>query len=593
MEINQRIKALRNLMAERKIDAYIVPTYDPHQSEYLADYYKTRTWISGFTGSAGTVVITPKEAILWTDGRYFIQAEKELQGSEIKLSKMGIPGFPTYTEWLKDNLNQGETLGFDGKILPQSDVERLETELSKKEIKLNGQYDLVGEIWEDRPSAPSSKAFVHELKYTGKTAAEKIADVREKMKEKNASHFILASLDDIAWLYNIRARDVANNPVVISYAIVSQKDAWLFVDESKINEEVKKHLDENQIQIDDYDSVINHIKAIKKDSVVFVDPNRINTWLYNGIPSECEIIRGTNISTELKGVKNATEIENQKNAYIKDGVALVKFMYWLDENIGKTTITEVSAAEKLEDFRKEQEGFIEPSFDTIAAYKENAAMMHYKAEIGKSNYELQRERMFLVDSGGQYYDGTTDITRTIILGDITEEEKRDFTFTLKSHINLINARFLYGASGAALDAIARYPLWQEGSDYKCGTGHGVGYLLNVHEGPHGMGLNRNSVVFEKGMIITIEPGVYKEGKHGIRLENVAVVEEDIVTDSGQFMKFDVLSYVPIDLDGVDVELLSEAERKWLNDYHKEVYNKLSPYLTDAEKQWLKNETRNV
>ncbi len=593
MKIDERVAGLRSLMKEHGIKAYIVNTSDPHQSEYVADHYKARVWISGFTGSAGTVVITQDKAILWTDGRYFIQAEKQLEGSEIKLFKMGIPGFPTYTEWLTENLEKGNTLGFDGKIVPQSDVERLEKALNKKDIKFIDEYDLVGEIWEDRPSAPSSKAFVHDVKYTGKTAKEKIEDVREKMKKKDATHFIIGSLDDIAWVYNIRGRDVANNPVIISYAMISQDDAWLFVDENKIDEDVREYLSENGVKIDDYDKVIDHVKAIEKGSRVFVDVNRINTWLYKGIPSECEIIRGRNITTELKGIKNPTEIKNQKNAYIKDGVALVKFMYWLDKNVGKTTITEVSASDKLEDFRREQEGFIEPSFDTIAAYKENAAMMHYKAEEGKSNYELKPERMFLVDSGGQYYDGTTDITRTIVLGEISEEEKRDFTLTLKSHINLINARFLYGATGTSLDAIARYPLWQEGSDYKCGTGHGVGFLLNVHEGPHGLSMKSGNVVFEKGMVVTVEPGVYKEGKHGIRLENVAVVEEDIKTDSGQFMKFEAMSYVPIDLDGVDVKLLSEEERKWLNNYHEEVYNKLSPYLTEEEKEWLKRETRNI
>ncbi|NMB07954.1 MAG: aminopeptidase P family protein [Tissierellia bacterium] len=593
MEINQRINKLRKLMKEKGIDAYIIPTSDPHQSEYLADYYKTRVWISGFTGSAGTVVITHNKAILWTDGRYFIQAEKELKESEIQLSKMGIPGYPTYTEWLRNNLEKGSTLGFNGKIFSILDVERLEKELEGREIKFIDEYDLVGEIWEDRPAAPSSKAFLHEIKYTGKTAKEKIADVRKKMEKQSITHFILGSLDDIAWLYNIRGRDVANNPVIISYAMITKDQAWLFVDEEKIDENVKKNLNENGVEIHDYNKVIDYVKAMEKDSTVFLDPSRINTWLYNAIPRECEIKRGTNITTELKGVKNPTEIENQKNAYIKDGVALVKFMYWLDNNIEKNTITEVSAAEKLEEFRKQQEGFIEPSFDTIAAYKENAAMMHYKAEEGKSNYELKPEGMFLVDSGGQYYDGTTDITRTIVLGKISEEEKKDFTLTLKSHINLINARFLYGATGSSLDAIARYPLWQEGLDYKCGTGHGVGYLLNVHEGPHGMGFNRNNVVFKKGMIITIEPGVYKEGKHGIRIENVAVVEEDIVTESGQFMKFETISYVPIDLEGIDVKLLTEEEIEWLNNYHNEVYNKLSPYLTDEEKQWLKEETRSI
>lgn len=593
MDINQRINKLRELMDEKNIDIYIIPTSDPHQSEYLADYYQTRVWISGFTGSAGTVVVSKDKAILWTDGRYFIQADKELEGSQIELYKMGIPGYPSYSQWLRDNVEEASSIGFNGRIFPQSSREELEKKLEGKRIKFIDQYDLVGETWEDRPATPSSQVFLHDLQYTGKTAKEKIQAVRKEMEKKNASHFIIGSLDDIAWLYNIRARDVASNPVVISYALVTQDQAWLFVDKEKTNQEVRENLKENGIKIDDYNKVADHIKNIDKNSSVFLDPNRINTWLFNAIPQECQIVKGTNITTELKGIKNPTEIENQRNAYIKDGLALVNFLYWLDKNVGKLDITEVSAAEKLEEFRKEQEGFIEPSFSTIAAYKENAAMMHYSAEEGKSNYELKAEGMFLVDSGGQYYDGTTDITRTIVLGPITEEEKRDFTLTLKSHINLINARFLYGATGSSLDAIARYPLWQEGLDYKCGTGHGIGYLLNVHEGPHGMGFNRNQVAFEKGMVITIEPGVYKEGKHGIRIENVAVVDKDIETDSGQFMKFETISFVPIDLEAIDGQLLSPSEKEWLNNYHKEVYNKLSPYLGKEEKEWLRKETASI
>ncbi|WP_234949840.1 aminopeptidase P family protein [Tepidimicrobium xylanilyticum] len=591
--MNDRIKKLRNLMKERGIKAYIIPTYDPHQSEYLADHYKTRVWISGFTGSAGTVIVTEDKAILWTDGRYFIQAEKELEGSEIQLFKIGIPGFPTYMEWLRDNLNDGDALGFDGKVFPQSDVKRLEEEMGQKRIRFIDEYDLIGELWTDRPPAPKSKAFVHDVKYTGKTAKEKIEEVRIAMEKKGVDYFLLGSLDDIAWLYNIRGRDVACNPVVISYALISKYEAWLFVDEDKLDDEVKTHLKENGIAVDGYDKVIDYVKGINEGNKVFLDPSRINRWLYKGVPVGCEIVEGTNITTKLKGIKNSTEIENQKKAYIKDGVALVKFLYWLDNNIGKINITEVSAAEKLEEFRRKQEGFIEPSFDTIAAYKENGAMMHYKAEEGKSNYELKKEGMFLVDSGGQYLDGTTDITRTIILGDITEEEKKDFTLTLKGHINLIDARFLYGATGSNLDVLARYPLWQEGIDYKSGTGHGIGFLLNVHEGPHRISTIPNNVILEKGMVVTIEPGVYRAEKYGIRIENVAVVVEDIETDSGQFMKFETISYCPIDLEGIDVDMLTEKERKWLNDYHEKVYEKLSPFLNEEEKEWLKEETRSI
>ncbi|WP_312668318.1 aminopeptidase P family protein [Tissierella praeacuta] len=592
MIINERLKRLRSLMKDRGITAYIVNTADPHQSEYVADYYKSRVWISGFTGSAGTVVITQDEAILWTDGRYFIQAEKELKGSEYKLFKMAIPGFPTYTEWLRDKLNSGDTLGFDGKVFAQSAVESLENEFKEKDIKFIDEYDLVGEIWEDRPNLPKGKVFIHDLKYTGKTGKEKVKEIRDEMKKSNADYFLIGSLDDIAWSYNIRGKDILYSPVVISYALISMDKAYLFIDKEKINDEIEAFLKENGIEVFEYEEVIDFVKTISKESKVYLDKSRINRWLYKAIPSQCKIINGMDITTRLKGMKNSTEIRNQRNAYIKDGVALVKFLYWLDKSVGNIPVTEMSAQEKLLEFRKEQEGFIEPSFGTISAYKENAAMMHYSAS-DTSNAKIEKEGLYLVDSGGQYFDGTTDITRTVVMGSITEEEKRDFTLTLKGHINLGNARFLYGATGHSLDVLARYPLWQEGIDYKCGTGHGVGYLLNVHEGPHRIAVVANTVVLEKGMIVSIEPGVYKAGSHGIRIENVVVVDEDIKTDSGQFMKFETLSFVPIDLEGVEVSLLSENERIWLNEYHKQVFDKLSPYLNEEEKAWLKEETRSI
>ena len=592
MTINERLKKLRKLMSEKGINAYIVNTGDPHQSEYVADYYKGRIWVSGFTGSAGTVVITQDEAILWTDGRYFIQAEKELEGSEYKLFKMRIPGYPTYSQWLNEKLKDGDTLGFDGEVFSQSSVEGLEKEFKGKDIKFIDEYDLVGEIWEDRPSIPKGEAFIHEVKYTGKTGKENIEEVRKEMEKQNIDYVLIGSLDDIAWVYNIRGKDVLHNPVVISYALVSKDEAYLFVDKEKINSEVKNFLDENNVQIVAYEEIIDYIKSLDKNSKIYLDKNRINRWIYKSIPSECTIESGMDITTKLKGIKNSTEIENQKNAYLKDGVALVKFFHWLDKNVGNIHITEYSAQEKLLEFRKDQEGFIEPSFGSISAYKANAAMMHYSANENSSS-EIKKEGLYLIDSGGQYFDGTTDITRTAVMGPITEEEKRDFTLTLKAHINLGNARFLYGATGHSLDVLSRYPLWQEGIDYKCGTGHGVGFLLNVHEGPHGFAMVSNTVVLEKGMIVTIEPGVYKEGSHGIRIENVVVVEEDIKTDFGQFMKFDTISFVPIDLEGIDVSLLSEKERLWLNEYHKDVFNKLSPYLNDEERAWLKEETRSI
>lgn len=592
MKVNEKLKKLRELMEERNIDAYIEPTADPHQSEYVADYYKGRTFISGFTGSAGTVVITKDKALLWTDGRYFIQAEKELSSSEFELMKMNTPGFPTYMEWLADTLKDGNIIAYNGKTMDSMSIDKLKEELGEIKVHLEEKYDLVGEIWEDRPAMIKGEVFALGEEYTGKSAAGKLKELRAEMEKKGAEYFLLSSLDDIAWLYNIRGGDVKNNPVIISYALISKDKAYLFVDEEKINEVVKAFLSENGVEIYGYEEVANHVGRIDKGSKILLEKSKTNRWISSSIPEGVKIIDEMNITTKLKGIKNHVEIENQRLAYIKDGVALVKFFHWIDKNLGKNQISEISAEEKLFEFRKDQEDFLENSFNTISAYKENAAMMHYSASPD-SNAVFQEKGLYLVDSGGQYFQGTTDITRTLALGPISDEEKRDFTLTLKGHINLISARFLEGTSGHVLDILSRYPLWQEGIDYKCGTGHGVGYLLNVHEGPHRFAVAPNTVALEKGMIITIEPGVYKAGKHGIRIENVVVVDKDIETDSGQFMKFDTLSFVPIDLDAIDVDMLSDKEKTWLNNYHKETYNKLSPYLNEEEKAWLKKETRSI
>lgn len=591
MKVNERINELRKLMKEKGINVYLIPTSDPHQSEYVADYYKGRTWISGFTGSAGTVIVTQDEAILWTDGRYFIQAENELKDSEYKLYKMATPGYPTYIEYLKEKLKSGDTLGFDGRMVNQADYEKLKITVDEN-IEFKDEFDLVGEIWDSRPNAPVGHIFTHEKKYTGFSTSEKIQQVRDVMKKKNADYFLLSSLDDIAWLYNIRGKDVPNNPVVISYALVTLVSAFLFVDSSKLNPEVIAHLTDNGVAMANYEAIGEFVHNFADNSKVLLDKSRVNRWIYSAIPSSCKIIDEMNITTVLKGNKNKTEIENQRNAYLKDGVALTKFIHWLDKNVGRIEISELSAEEELLKFRQEQDLFLEPSFSTIAAYKENAAMMHYSASEN-SNAVLKPEGLFLVDSGGQYLDGTTDITRTMALGKISDEEKRDYTLTLKGHINLISARFLAGTNGHALDILSRYPLWQEGLDYKSGTGHGIGFLLNVHEGPHRIANTPNSVALEEGMIVTIEPGVYKAEKHGIRIENVVVVEKDIATDSGQFMKFDLLSFVPIDLDAVDSQMLSHNEKTWLNGYHKNVYEKISPFLNEEEKLWLEKETREI
>ena len=592
MNINERVNKLRELMKENGITAYIIPTSDPHQSEYVAEHYKGRSWISGFTGSAGTVVITQEDANLWTDGRYFIQAENQLKDSVYKLFKMGVAGVPSYIEWLKDIIESGETIGYDGKVFSQTTAEELEKEFDGYSISFNDKYDLLGEIWEDRPELAKKEAFLHELSYTGISSSEKITKIRENMKSKGADYFLIASLDDIAWLYNIRGNDIKNNPVIISYALVSMDKAYLFVDRDKINVDVENFLNDNEIQVLLYKDIIEYVQEIENDTTVILEKNKINRWIYDAIPEECNIIDELNYTTVLKGKKNDTEIENQRNAYIKDGVALTKFLYWLDDNVGKIEITELSAADKLLEFRQEQDLFIEPSFNTISAYGANAAMAHYSATMDSFSV-IEKKGFYLVDSGGQHLDGTTDITRTVAVGSLTDEEKKDFTLTLKGHINLMNAKFLEGTSGYQLDILCRYPMWEEGLDFKHGTGHGIGYLLNVHEGPHRIASIPNFVALEKGMITSIEPGVYKAGKHGIRIENIAVVDDYMESESGKFLKFEVLSYVPIDLDAIDVDLLSNTEKEWLNDYHSKVYDKLSPYLSEEERIWLENKTRSI
>lgn len=589
MRIKDRVEKLRKLMKENNLDAYIIPSFDAHQSEYVAEHWKSRQWISGFTGSAGTVVITLHDAGLWTDGRYYIQAEKQLEGSGIKLFRMVDPGVPSYTEWLTEVINTGGAVGFDGNVFSVDMVKNMKKAFKAKEITLKMDKDLIDEVWEHRPEIPKVPIFIHEVKYAGKSRAQKLSEVREEMKNKGANYYLLCSLDDIAWLLNIRGSDVPNNPVVIANVIVAKDKCYLFVDASKVPNEVKLHLEAEGVELKEYNETKQFLKGITKDDVVIFDPIKTNASLYNAINLETAKIEFPNITTQLKAIKNDTELENLRCCEINDGVAMVKFIKWLKTSLDKEEITEISAAEKLEDFRKQRELFVGPSFDTIAGYKDHAAMMHYKANE-KSQYTLKKEGFFLVDSGGQYFNGTTDTTRTIVLGNLTEEEKRDFTLVLKGHISLSRAKFLYGTTGSNLDVLARQPIWQYGLDYKCGTGHGVGFFLNVHEGPQGFSKIPNNTKLEKGMVITNEPGIYLEGKHGIRTENMMLVVEDEKTEFGQFMKFEWITYCPIDLEGINIELLTESEKEWLNNYHKDVYTKLAPYLDEEERAWLEKET---
>ncbi|WP_238881955.1 aminopeptidase P family protein [Clostridium sp. YIM B02551] len=592
MNVRDKIKQLRELMIKNNVQAYIVPSYDAHQSEYVAEYFKCRQWVSGFTGSAGTIVVTLEDAGLWTDGRYYIQAENELKDTGIRLFRMVDPGVPSYTEWLKETLKENDMIGLDGRVFSINMVKAMEKELNDKKISLKIDLDLIDELWIDRPEIPKEKIFIHEVKYAGKSRSEKLTEVRNVMKTKGSNYHLLSSLDDIAWLLNIRGNDVPNNPVVLSNILMSKEECYLFINLQKLPNEVKLELESEGIELRDYYEIESALKKLKSEDSIIFDGDKVNASLYYSINKQAKKIEDINITTNLKSIKNETEIENLRQCEINDGVAMVRFIKWLKENVGKELITEMSADKKLQEFRSEQELFVGPSFDTIAGYKDHAAMMHYKA-IDEMQYILKNKGLFLVDSGGQYFNGTTDTTRTIVLGELTEEEKRDFTLVLKGHIGLSSAKFLYGATGSNLDILARQPIWEQGLDYKCGTGHGVGFFLNVHEGPHRISQVPNEIKLEKGMIITNEPGIYKEGKHGIRTENMMVVCEDTKTEFGQFMKFEAITYCPIDLDGIDKDMLTENEVKWINNYHKDVYLKLSPKLTIEEREWLKEQTRNI
>lgn len=592
MDINGRINLLRVLMKKKNIDAYIIPSSDSHQSEYTQAHFKSREWISGFTGSAGTVVITKDKAFLWTDGRYFIQAEKELEESEIELFKSGESDVPTINEYLEQILKEGQTVGFDGKLFSYKETQQMEKSFSKKNIKLNIEYDLINKIWSSRPNLPREKVFIHDIKYSGRDVEKKLKCIRSIMKEKNTDYYLVSSLDDIAWMFNIRGNDILYNPVVISYALISLEHATIFIENEKLDVNVKKYLAENNIDIKDYYFIKDELENLPDEKTIYFDPSKTSIWCYKNIPQTMKKLNDDDIVEDLKAIKNEVEIENFKSAQLRDGVAMVKFLHWLDLNIENGNITEISASEKLEEIRSKGRNYISLSFDTIAGYKEHGAIVHYSADK-KSNYKLEAKGMLLLDSGAQYLDGTTDITRTIVLGNITNEAKRDFTLVLKGHIALSCAKFLYGTTGTQLDVLARTPLWEDGKDYKHGTGHGIGYLLGVHEGPQRISPVPSSIKLEAGMLVTNEPGFYKKGEYGIRTENVLLVREQKETEFGRFMEFETTTLCPIDINGIDKDLLNTSEKKWINNYHKAVYEKLSPHLDKEICEWLKVQTKEL
>lgn len=595
--VTDRLAKLRQEMAKRNIAVYIVPTADFHGSEYVGEHFKARKYITGFTGSAGTAVITMTEAGLWTDGRYFVQAAQQLEGSTIELRKMGMEGVPTIEEYLKDTLKEGEIIGFDGRVVSGTWGNTLLEIAREKNGSLYVDEDLVDIIWEDRPPMSKADVMLFDIKYTGRDASDKLADVRNVMKEKGADVHLMSSLYDIAWLLNVRGGDISYVPVVLSYLSITQEDCTWFVQEEVITDEIRKYLDKYNISTKPYDSFYDYVKTIGKGKKVLMDKSVVNYRICNNIPEGVEVIDATDPTVFMKAIKNETELENTRKAHVKDAVAMIKFMYWLKTNVGKMRITEISAADYLEELRSQQEGFLDLSFDTICGYAQHGAIVHYAA-TPETDVEIKPESFLLVDSGGHYLEGTTDITRTFAFGEVTDEMKSDFTRVFRSHTNLANARFRYGCTGLNLDILARAPFWDIDMDYNHGTGHGVGYVLNVHEGPNGFRWRQSpdrseGSVLEEGMITTDEPGIYIEGKYGIRTENELICRKGNKNDFGQFMYFENLTYVPIDLDAIDPNQMTSVEIKHLNDYHAMVFEKMSPYFEGEELEFLRKYTRAI
>ena len=596
MNISERLTVLRREMERENIDIYIVPSDDFHQSEYVGEYFKARQFVTGFTGSAGTAVITKNMAGLWTDGRYFIQAEKELAGSGITLFKSGEPGIDTIEQFLEKKLPPKGVIGFDGRTVGVNTGKRYAQIAAEKEGSVSYQSDLVGRIWKDRPELPMGKAFLLDEKYSGESTASKLQRVREEMRKVSADIHLLSSLDDIAWLLNIRGNDIAYCPLALAYLMVYEDYAELYADERKFPEDVRNELKKNRIFMKPYNDIYAAVKSINPSSVILLDPNRVNYTLYQSIPKEVDITEQENPEVLMKCIKNDIEIENTKKAHLKDAVAHTKFMFWLKHAAGSDeTVTEISASDKLESFRAKQEGYLGASFAPISAFGEHGAIVHYSA-TPESSASLHKGGMLLTDTGGHYWEGSTDITRTVAIGEISQREKEDFTLAARAMLRLMNTVFLHGCSGANLDCIAREVFWKERVNFNHGTGHGVGYLLNVHEAPINFRWKEGRTpaqVLERNMIITDEPGIYIEGFHGVRLENELLVCEDAANEYGQFMHFEPLTFVPIDLDALLPERMTEEERDMLNNYHRSVYEKVSPYLDKEEREWLKQYTRPV
>lgn len=589
--IKERVNAFRAILKRNNISAFIIPSNDPHLSEYVAPHWKSREWISGFTGSAGTIVILQNGAGLWTDSRYFLQATEQLEGTGIELYKEMLPETPTITEFLCKNLNPGDTLGIEGKMFSINQVEQMQKDLEHSEIRIEILDDPINDIWVNRPQIPKEPAYVYGIEFAGKSCKDKIDSLRQELNKNKSNSIFITALDEIAWTLNIRGNDVHCNPVVISYLLITQKNVFCFISNDKITNEVKQYLESQDIEIQPYEKAEAFLKEFNGGSIM-LDPAKTNFAIYSAIHPSNKIIRTASPISLLKATRNDQEIAGIHEAMKQDGIALVKFLQWLEEAVPKGKETELSIDEKLTEFRSKRPLYKGKSFDTIAGYKEHAAIVHYSA-TPESNAKLEPKGLLLLDSGAQYLNGTTDITRTIGLGELTEEEKVDYTLVLKGHIALAMAKFPFGTRGAQLDVLARTPLWERGMNFLHGTGHGVGHFLCVHEGPQSIRMNDNPIILMPGMVTSNEPGVYKGGKHGIRIENLTLVCKYKEGMFGEYLQFETITLCPICKKGIIKDMLSDEEIKWLNDYHQKVYETLSPELEENERSWLKEATASI
>ena len=592
--IPERIAALREAMKQHKIDAYIIPTSDPHMSEYPADCWKYREWISGFTGSAGTVIITADKAGLWTDSRYFLQASTQLEGTGIELFKMMLPETPTIPAFLTHELKEGQTVGLNGETYSLADARSLEKALAEKEIKLNTNASLIDPIWKERPAIPEAPMFEMPIELSGKSTEDKLIDINKMLHKAGADCTILSALDEVAWTFNIRGTDVAYNPVVISYAFVSEKESVLFVNPKKIPAEIAEHLKKEGVTLADYGMLATFLSRLPERTRVFIDSKRTNVAIYNALPKSSILIEGISPTNHLKSIKNEAEIKGFRNAVLKDGIAMTKFYFWLEKRLkAGEKVTELSAAAKLTALRSEQPQYVMDSFASISSYGPHGAVVHY-SPTPETDTELKTDSLYLLDSGAQYLDGTTDITRTIALCDEPSEQmKKDFTRALKGTIGIAKCKFPAGIRGCLIDAFARKALWDAGINYLHGTCHGIGHCLNVHEGPQSIRMEENPVILEPGMVMSDEPAMYRPGEYGIRTENMILIREDSETEFGKFLGFETLTLCYIDTKLVIPSMLSVREHAWLNKYHQMVYDLVSPHLNEEEKAWLKEKTAEI